>query len=73
MKVNKETDIAKLAFQIAYRLDLDKTNVIEVLGMGSCMIKVVRTVELLKRVLFGLHVSVDIVDIVTEQTYEPLY
>lgn len=41
--------------------------------MGPSITRVVKTTELLKRVLAGLHVCIDMVDVVTEETYEPLY
>jgi hypothetical protein len=73
MRVNKETDIAKLSFQIANRLDRNKTQAVEIVGMGPCITRVVKTVELLKRVLAGLHLAIEIVDVIAEETYEPLY
>jgi hypothetical protein len=43
------------------------------MAMGPATVKVVKVVELLKRVLADIHISVDIVDAKFEETYEPLY
>ncbi len=73
MRVNNETEISKLGFQIANKLDRNRSDLVEVMAMGPATVKVVKVVELLKRVLADIHISVDIVDAKFEETYEPLY
>lgn len=41
--------------------------------MGQATIKVVKVVELLKRVLSGIHISVDIINVKGEEIFKPLY
>ena len=43
------------------------------MGIGSTTVKVVKVVELIKRVLADIHISIDIVSVRFEETYKPLY
>ncbi len=73
MRVNNETEISKLGFQIANKLDRNRSELVEVIAMGPATVKVVKVVELLKRVLAEIHISVDMVNARFEETYQPLY
>jgi hypothetical protein len=43
------------------------------MAMGQATVRLVKAVELLKRVLNGIHVSVDLVGVKFIETYKPLY
>jgi hypothetical protein len=43
------------------------------MGIGSTTVKVAKVVELIKRVLADIHISLDIIGVRFEETYKPLY
>lgn len=73
MKVNSETEVTKLAFRIANKLDYKRDQSVEVIGAGPAIFKVIKTVEFLKSVLADVHISVDLAEMQCEFVYEPLF
>ena len=63
----------KLVFKIANKVDANKNEVFEVVGLGDNILKLVRAVEFLKKTVCDLHMTTEVISIKFKDTYKPLY